>query len=94
MTYFTQLNDNGELKLPDQMLQQLGAKRFGVTIEQGKLVLSPILRTFQHGILWRDMTPAERAADLEQWIGQLEPGEPSNITDEDLRRENMYEDRI
>lgn len=94
MTYFTQLNENGELKLPDQVLQQLGAKRFGVTIEHGKLVLSPIARTFQHGMLWRDLTPAERAADLEQWVGQLEPGEPSNISDEDLRRENMYEDRM
>ena len=42
----------------------------------------------------RSVRPEERATDLEKWINQLEPGEQTNISDEDLRRENMYEDRL
>jgi hypothetical protein len=94
MTYFAQVNERGELKIPDQMMQQIGSERFGITIENGKLVLSPIPRQHQYGMAWRNLTPAERASDLEKWISQLEPNQPTNISDEDLRRENMYEDRI
>ena len=94
MTQFTQVSENGDLIIPKSMLQQLGAQRFGMSIENGKLVLSPIQHRHSFGPAWRKLTPEERAADLEKWVNQLEPGEQTNISDEDLRRENMYEDRL
>ena len=94
MTFYTQLGENGELKLPAQVLEQIGAQRFEVNVENGKVILSPVQQVQQYGVAWRNLTPAERAADLERWVSQLEIGEPTHISDEDLRRENMYEDRI
>ena len=97
MTFYTQLGENGELKLPAQVLEQIGAQRFEVNVENGKVILSPVQQVQQYGVAWRNLTPAERAADFMAWMQRIETDETreaNHISDEDLRRENMYDDRI
>jgi len=41
------------------------------------------------GPLWRDLTPAERAADFKKWMDSITDG--PGLPDEALRRENIYD---
>ena len=40
--------------------------------------------------IWRTMTPEQRAEDLRRWLAQERPSEV-HLTNEQLRRENMYD---
>ncbi len=97
MTMHAKLSKTGELKLPEAILEQLQDENFDVEIREGKLILSPIVHQHNFGPAWRNLTPAERVADFNNWMKRIENDptvEPTNISDEDLRRENMYEDRL
>jgi hypothetical protein len=41
--------------------------------------------------LRRAMTPEQRAEDFLRWANRPRPAAPRHLTDEELRRENMYE---
>jgi hypothetical protein len=97
MTMHAKLSKTGEIKLPEAIVEQLQGENFEVEIREGKLILSPIVRQHHFGPAWRNLTPAERVADFNNWMKRIEDDptrEPTNISDEDLRRENMYEDRL
>ena len=97
MTMYAKLSKTGEIKLPEAILEQMSGEDFVVEMQQGKVVLSPIKLKHGFGPAWRDLTPEQRLADFQNWMQRIESDQTTqqtNISDDDLRRENMYEDRL
>ncbi|GAA6617686.1 hypothetical protein [Scytonema sp. NUACC26] len=87
MNSIVEVNEDGTLSLPKEILEAVKPhKRFAIEIRNGNLILSPqnLSEPF-----WATATPQERAEYLMQWVQSHRDG--SNLPDEALRRENMYD---
>ncbi|MEC4818444.1 MAG: hypothetical protein SAK29_35020 [Scytonema sp. PMC 1069.18] len=87
MNPIVEINENGLLSLPKKILEAIKPNtRFIVEVDNGRLIFSPQSKPQP---FWVTATPEERAERLMQWVLSHEGG--SNLPDEALRRENMYE---
>jgi hypothetical protein len=82
-----EINSEGILHLPDEILQTLQPHtRFSVAVENGRVILSPVP---SEQPFWATATPKERVERWHQWV-QSHKDSP-NLPDEALRRENIYD---
>ncbi len=96
MTYFTQVNEQGELKLPKAILEQtqVSHEGFAISLQGKKIILSPIATgSSEVGLLYANLSPQEKATEFQKTMQQWRSKHPAiGLTDEQLRREHIYED--
>lgn len=86
MSSIVEVSELGTLQLPTEILQAIQPNtRFLVEVESDRLILSPV----PPQPFWATATPEERAERLMQWVQSHQNG--SNLPDEALRRENIYD---
>lgn len=87
MSHIVEINEEGVLTLPAEVLEQVKPyKRFMVEVHNGTLVLQPESKPLP---FWATATPEERAEDLRQWVASHKGG--PGLPDEALSRETMYD---
>jgi len=87
MGQIVEVNDEGAIYLPAELLQQVRPhKRFVVQVVSGMLVLRPEDKALP---FWATATPEEQAEDLRQWVASHKDG--PGLSDEALSRESIYE---
>lgn len=87
MSLIVEVSESGTLQLPTEILQAIQPNtRFVVEVESDRLILSPVP---PEQPFWATATPEERAERLMQWVQSHQNG--SNLPDEALRRENIYD---
>jgi hypothetical protein len=92
MTRTVDADEQGAIHLSAELSGATPHARYEVVLDDGKVVLR-LLDPSKAGTrpLWERLTPAERIENLRQWLATLPPSEVS-LSDEALRRENLYED--
>lgn len=95
MSSIVEVSASGTLQLPAEILEAIQPNsRFVVEVEsipnnvpkQYRLILSPVL---PEQPFWATATPEERAERFHQWVQSHKGG--VNLSDEALRRENIYD---
>ncbi|MBD1943973.1 AbrB/MazE/SpoVT family DNA-binding domain-containing protein [Coleofasciculus sp. FACHB-712] len=87
MSLIVEVSESGTLQLPAEILQVIQPNsRFVIEVESDRLILSPVPPAQP---FWATATPEERAERLMQWVQSHQNG--ANLTDEALRRENIYD---
>lgn len=87
MSLIVEVNEDGALQLPDEVLEAIKPNsRFVVEIQNKTVVLSPVEETKP---FWETATPEERIKRWREW-GRSHKESP-NLPSEALRRENMYD---
>jgi hypothetical protein len=87
MSQVVEINDEGELSLPAEVLEQVKPhRRFVVQLIGEMLILRPEDKSLP---FWATATPEERAEDLRQWVRSHEDG--PGLPDEALSRETLYD---
>ena len=93
MTRIVEADETGAIHLDREMLGSRPGTKYTVDLSADQVVLKPIAQpeTFQRSF-WETLTPQERAADFLKVVSEWKnlPGGPS-LSDEALRRENMYD---
>lgn len=91
MTRVVQADENGAVHLDREMLGSQPGTTYTVDLSADQVVLKPvaIAETGQKR-LWEILTPEERAEEFLQWARRQPPSEV-HLTDEQLRRENIYD---
>lgn len=83
-----QTNDDGALHLPPELI---GGARPHAMFELEALGGSWLLRPMDQGrAFWRQATAQQRAEAFRRWASAPRPAAPE-LTDESLRRENLYD---
>jgi hypothetical protein len=93
MTRIVEADEKGAVHLDREMLGSKPGMQYVVARSGDQVVLKPVVEdATQEKPLWEILTPAERAADFLEMVRKWEsmPGGPS-LSDEALRRENMYD---
>ena len=92
MTRIIDADEKGTLHLSAELLGTRPHARYEVALADGQVVLKPLaVPEADTRPLWQRLTPSERIADLRRWVAEQRPSAPS-LSDEALRRENLYED--
>ncbi len=87
MVNILELDPQGELRIPAEVLQQLAAAhQFQVEIHEDMLILRPV----NSQPFWQVATPKERASRWQDWANQPRPPSPA-LTDQALRRDSIYD---
>ena len=90
MSHTVEVNEEGELHLPAEILKQVKPhKRFVVEVSDGTLILRPETKEQP---FWATASPEEWVEHFHQWLASIrarESGPP--LPDEALRRENIYD---
>ena len=87
MDSIVEVSETGALQLPADILQAIRPNtRFVIAVESDRVVLSPVSLEQP---FWTTATPQERAERFHQWVQTHQNG--SNLPDEALRRENIYD---
>lgn len=89
MARVIEADDKGAIYLSPEWFKSKPHARYTVEIEGGTVVLRP--QKDEEQPLWERLTPQERADEFLAWAGRQKPA-PVHLGDEQLRRENMYED--
>ena len=89
MSVLIRLNDDGDLVLSAKMLKQLGADSTIRLSRQGTdtYLIHPVSESERY---WATTTPEERADNFLSWVEKVKTKGPI-LSDEALRRENMYD---
>lgn len=93
MTRIVEADDQGTVHLDREMLGSKPGMQYIVAHSGDHVMLKPLVEEVKkEKPLYEILTPQERAAEFLQWVRSLErmPGGPS-LSDEALRRENMYD---
>jgi hypothetical protein len=88
MTVIVEISETGLLQIPEEILRVIQPNtRFQVEVaDENRLILSPVPSDQP---FWATATPEERAEYWHQWVQSHQKG--SNLPDEALRRENIYD---
>jgi len=87
MSQVVEINEEGVLALPAEVLEQVKSqRRFVVQFINGMLILRPEHKSLP---FWATATPEERAEDLRQWVGSHKDG--PGLPDEALKRDTIYD---
>ena len=89
MTRLVKADENGSIQLPREWLGANPHDLYVVEAEGGQVVVKPVNGGGPRS-KWQDMTPQQRLEDFRHWVAQQEPSEV-HLTNEQLRRENMYD---
>jgi hypothetical protein len=93
MTRIIEADEQGTVHLDREILGSKPGMQYTLAIAGDQVVLRPISEKERHEKpLWETQTPQQRAADFLEMVRKFEkmPGGPS-LSDEALRRENMYD---
>lgn len=92
MTRIVEADEQGAVHLDRETLGSKPKMQFIVTHSNDQIVLKPVGESEKKEPPWESLSPQERAEEFLQWVQSLEkmPGGPS-LSDEALRRENMYD---
>lgn len=91
MTRIVEADEKGAIHLEREMLGPRPGTRYRVELSSDQVVLRPVARDdTAQGALWEILTPKERAEEFLQWARRQPPSEV-HLTDEQLRRENIYD---
>ncbi|MDB9315950.1 hypothetical protein PN462_22750 [Spirulina sp. CS-785/01] len=90
MTPIVEISETGTLQLPKEFVQLLSPHtRFRVELEnENRLILSPLP---PEQPFWATASPEERVKHWQQWVRSHNNKNSPNLSDEALRRENIYE---
>lgn len=80
------IDEEGVLKLPTEVLGRLKTRHMKVELEGDKLIMTPAPR---FGPLWEKMTPEERAKDFEAWARSHKDG--PGLSDWAISRDSIYD---
>lgn len=87
MTHILKADGTGSLHLPADVLHAGPDARFEVESSNGTIVLRRIEQPF-----WETATPEQRVERLREWVAKLPACDSDvHLTNEQLRRENIYE---
>lgn len=91
MTRIVEADETGAVHLDREMLGSRPGTKYTVDLSADQVVLKPVAigETAQKR-LWEILTPEERAEEFLQWARRQPPSEV-HLTDEQLRRENLYD---
>ena len=87
MNQIVEINEDGMLPLPAEVLEQVKPNRcFVIEVTDGTVILRP-----EPGArpLWATATPEERAKEIRQWVARHKGG--PGLPLEALSRESMYD---
>ena len=93
MTRIVEADEKGAVHLDRELLGSKPGAQYIVNSSADQVVLRPVAESATKTMRqWNDRTPAERAAQFEEILREFRelPGGPS-LSDEALRRENMYD---
>lgn len=91
MTRFVEVDEKGAVHLDREMLGSRPVTRYSVDLLADQVVLKPVAQDDPaQKPLWETLTPEERADEFLQWARRQPPSEV-HLTDEQLRRENLYD---
>ena len=90
MSQVVELNEEGTLRLPPEVIEQVKPhKRFAVEVDNGTVILRP---EAEEQPFWATATPEEWVEPFHPWLASIrarDSGPP--LPDEALRRENIYD---
>ena len=89
MRRIIEADESGSIRLAGEWLGSKPHARYVLQSEGDHLILRSAEGSEQRSI-WDRLTPAQRAEDFLNWIKQQRPAE-IHLTNEQLRRENMYD---
>lgn len=87
MSYVVEADESGAIFLSGALTGSQPHERFQVEVRGKDLILQP-MTTFPPG--WDESSPEQRAQELMDWVRSLPPSD-LHLTDEQLRRENIYD---
>ena len=87
MNCIIEADEFGTIHLAGDLVGAGPNSRFELYRSGPQIVLRPVS---DERPLWERLSPEERAKDFLDWVGQQQPA-PIHLSDEDLRRENLYE---
>ena len=89
MTRVVEADEAGSIHLRAEWLGSKPGDRYVVESQDDRFVLRPTTSDDSRPP-WEKLTPQQRADDFLAWIQQQKPAEV-HLTDEQLRRENLYD---
>ncbi|HEY8748571.1 MAG TPA: hypothetical protein VIM11_11395 [Tepidisphaeraceae bacterium] len=89
MSRVVEADESGSIRLAGEWTGAKPHARYIIEFEGGHVVLR-LVEAELGGSVWHVMTPEQRAEDFRQWIEQQRPAQ-AHLTNEQLRRENMYD---
>jgi len=89
MTRVVEADENGAIRLAGEWLGSKPHARYIIESQGDQLVLRPADATDERP-LWERLSPEQWAQNFQDWIGQQTPA-AVHLTDEQLRRENLYD---
>ena len=88
MTYLLEINKNGILQIPSDLLPHSQQHtRYQVEIQGDTLILRPQ----QNQPFWKTATPAQRVARFRAWSSQTKRPTTPALSDEALSRDTIYD---
>lgn len=88
MIYILEINQQGNLQIPSEVLPQLKPHTQYQLEIQGETL---ILRPHKEQAFWATATPSQRVARFKDWATQTERPEAPALTDDALSRETIYD---
>lgn len=91
MMRIVEADEKGAVHLDHEMLGSRPGMKYTVDLSADRVVLKPVETSEPpQKRLWESLTPKERAEEFLQWARRQPPSEV-HLTDEQLRRENIYD---
>jgi hypothetical protein len=90
MSHIVEADDQGSVLLSSELLKSKPHARYEVKVRSGEILLRPLIK-YPPG--WEELTPQQRVERLKASLAKLPGPSPSDVhlTDEQLRRENIYD---